>query len=193
MTQLLFFLAGAAYLAQLALFARLHLRGGRDPVSEAVSDYGVGPSRRLFALYGAAGIAAAAVLAGALLADGRFPAQGWLYLLAMAALRLGVLAFPTDLEGERLTRSGKAHYLFAVASFALAYMAVDALSPSAASLAAAWARPVLNGLGWVVAASLAGVVICLIPALRRIFGLVERIFLLSVLLWLGIFAFAMAG
>jgi hypothetical protein len=53
-----------------------------------------------------------------------------------------------------------------------------------------WASPILVGLYWIVAASLAGVVICLIPALRRIFGLVERIFLVSVLLWSAVFALA---
>jgi hypothetical protein len=182
--------AAAVYLVQLALFLALNIRGSYSLVGHAVSDYGVGPSRRLFTIYGLIGIIAAVALGTAVLTDGRFPLRGGVYLLAMAALRLGVLAFPTDLEGERLTKTGKLHYLFAIAGFALAYMAIDVLNPVALPIVADWATPVLNGLYWIVAASLAAVVICLIPALRRVFGLVERVFLVSVMLWSAVFAFA---
>jgi len=182
--------AALLYFVQLALFLALNIRGSYSLVGHAVSDYGVGPSRPLFTIYGLIGIIAAIALGAAVLMDGRFPARGGVYLLAVAALRLGVLAFPTDLEGQRLTGTGKLHYLFAIASFALAYMAIDVLNPVALPVVANWASPILAGLYWIVAASLAGVVICLIPALRRIFGLVERIFLVSVLLWSAVFALA---
>lgn len=182
--------AALLYFVQLALFLALNIRGSYSLVGHAVSDYGVGPSRPLFTIYGLIGIIAAIALGAAVLMDGRFPARGGVYLLAVAALRLGVLAFPTDLEGRRLTGTGKLHYLFAIASFALAYMAIDVLNPVALPVVANWASPILAGLYWIVAASLAGVVICLIPALRRIFGLVERIFLVSVLLWSAVFALA---
>ena len=182
--------AALLYFVQLALFLALNIRGSYSLVGHAVSDYGVGPSRPLFTIYGLIGIIAAIALGAAVLMDGRFPARGGVYLLAVAALRLGVLAFPTDLEGRRLTGTGKLHYLFAIASFALAYMAIDVLNPVALPVVANWVSPILAGLYWIVAASLAGVVICLIPALRRIFGLVERIFLVSVLLWSAVFALA---
>ena len=182
--------AALLYFVQLALFLALNIRGSYSLVGHAVSDYGVGPSRPLFTTYGLIGIIAAIALGAAVLLDGRFPARGGVYLLAVAALRLGVLAFPTDLEGQRLTGAGKLHYLFAIASFALAYMAIDVLNPVALPVVGNWASPILAGLYWIVAASLAGVVICLIPALRRIFGLVERIFLVSVLLWSAVFALA---
>jgi hypothetical protein len=183
-------LAALIYLVQLGLFLTLNIRGSYNLVGHAVSDYGVGPSRRLFTTYGLTGIVAAVALGAAVLMDGRFPARGGIYLLVMAALRLGVLAFPTDLEGQRLTGTGKLHYLFAIASFALAYMAIAVLNPVALPFAAEWVSPVLAGLYWMVAASLAGVVICLVPVLRRIFGLVERVFLVSVLLWSAVFALA---
>jgi len=182
--------AALLYFVQLALFLALNIRGSYSLVGHAVSDYGVGPSRPLFTIYGLIGIIAAIALGAAVLMDGRFPARGGVYLLAVAALRLGVLAFSTDLEGRRLTGTGKLHYLFAIASFALAYMAIDVLNPVALPVVANWVSPILAGLYWIVAASLAGVVICLIPALRRIFGLVERIFLVSVLLWSAVFALA---
>jgi hypothetical protein len=182
--------AALAYLVQLALFLALNIRGTYSLVGHAVSDYGVGPSRRLFMIYGLTGIIAAIVLGVAVLVDGRFPTRGGVYLLIMAALRLGVLTFPTDLEGQRLTGTGRLHYVFAIASFALAYMAIDVLNPIALPIAADWTSLVLGGLYWIVAASLAGVVICLIPALRRVFGLVERLFLVSVMLWSAVFALA---
>lgn len=182
--------AALAYLVQVALFLTLNIRGKYSLVGHAVSDYGIGPSRRLFTIYGLIGIVAAIALGAAVLTDGRFPLRGGVYLLAMATLRLGVLAFPTDLEGERLTKTGRLHYLFAIASFALAYMAIDVLNPIALPVVANWASPVLNGLYWIVAASLAAVVICLIPALRVVFGLVERVFLVSVMLWSAVFALA---
>lgn len=184
--------AALVYLVQLALFLALNVRGKYSLVSHAVSDYGVGPSRLLFTIYGLVGIVAASALGAAVLADGRFPARGGIYLLVMAALRVGVLVFPTDLEGQRLTGAGRLHYLFAIASFAFAYMAVDVLDPVAVPVVRQWAAPVLAVLYWIVAASLAGVVICLIPALRRVFGLVERTFLVSVLLWSAVFALAAA-
>ncbi|GLQ10288.1 membrane protein [Devosia yakushimensis] len=189
---ILYLLAALLYLAVLVLFGLLHVRGGYSPIRHAVSDYGVGPTRSLFAAYASAGIVAALLLGAAILAGGQFPVRGGLYLLAMAAFRLGVLAFPTDIEGERLTRNGKLHYGFAIASFALTYMAIDVLHPIALPLVADWARWVLSGLRWAVTLSLGGVVICLIPALRRVFGLFERIYLLSTALWLGILASAMA-
>jgi len=184
--------AALVYLIQLALFLALNIRGNYSLVSHAVSDYGVGPSRRLFTIYGLIGIIAAIALGAAVLMDERFPARGGIYLLVMAALRLGVLFFPTDLEGQRLTGTGRLHYLFAIASFALAYMAIDVLNPVALPIVAKWASTALAGLYWIVAASLAGVVICLVPALRRVFGLVERVFLVSVMLWSAVFALAAA-
>lgn len=182
--------AAVGYLVQLILFFVLNARGGYSPLVHAVSDYGVGPTRRLFNVYALIGCAAAVLLAVALLVDGRFPMRGAIYLAVVAVLRLGVLAFPTDLEGQTLTRTGKLHYLFAIASFALLYMAIDVFHPVAVTLLAQPAVAVLTVLKWVVTLSLIAVVVCLAPPLRKIFGLVERIFLLSTMLWLGLFALA---
>jgi hypothetical protein len=136
-------LAALAFLIQLMLLVRLHLRGGYNLVSHAVSNYGVGSTKGQFAIYGTVGIVAATLVAIAVLADERLAARAGFYLLTMAALRLGVLAFPTDLEGQRVTSTGKLHYLFAVASFALAYMGIDALYPAAIATVHYWARPLL--------------------------------------------------
>jgi len=191
--EMIYMLVAVGYLVQLILFFALNLRGGYSPVTHAVSDYGVGPTKHLFNVYGLVGCAAAVLLVVALLVDGRFPMRGSIYLAIVAALRVGVLAFPTDLEGQKLTRVGKLHYLFAIASFALLYMAIDVLHPAAVTLFAQTPVTVLTALKWVVTWSLIGVVVCLAPPLRKIFGLVERIFLLSTMMWLGMFALVAAG
>ena len=189
---LLYHAAAIVYLVQLLLFATLHAVGSYSPLRHAVSDYGVGVTKRRFAAYGSAGIIGAVLLSAAVLLDRRIPDTGGLYLLATAALRLGVLAFPTDLEGQTLTRTGKLHYVFAIASFALAYMAIDALHPHVMPLVAGALASLLQTIRWIVTAALIGVVICLIPSLRSIFGLVERSVLLSTILWFGMAAFALA-
>lgn len=185
---MLFTLAAAAYLLALGLFAALHLRGSYSILRHAVSDYAIGPTRGLFLAYGLTGGLGAALAGCGVLASAALPVRSGVYLLASAVVRLGVLGFPTDLEGRPVTRSGRLHLLFAIAGFALVYMAIDSLLPFARDLATGAARTVLVGLQAIATLSLIGVVICLYPALRRVFGLVERAFLVSTLLWLLTFA-----
>ncbi|OJY30139.1 uncharacterized protein DUF998 [Gemmobacter caeni] len=189
----LYLASALAYLAVIILFAALHLRGDYSPIRQALSDYGIGPSHPLFVGYAVAGIAASSLLAAAVLEDGRFTLRAGLCLLGMAALPLGVVAYPTDIEGEPSSRTGRLHLAFAVANFALAYIAIDDLFPDAESLPPAAFRHLLGALYWVVTASLLGVAVCLVHALRhRIFGLLERLYLFSSALWLGLFALGMA-
>jgi len=143
-----FLAAGVAYGVQLILLGMLHLGGRYSIISHAVSDYGVGGTRRLFIAYGLVGCLASIMFAWALFDDGRFPRRGWLCLVLVAVLRLGVLAFPTDLKGTRPTRSGRLHYAFAIASFAFLYMAIDSLHPIAFALVAKAAIAPLVGLRW---------------------------------------------
>ena len=190
---MLYLLGFISYVLQLVLFVALHVKGSYSPLSHAVSDYGVGPTRSLFRLYGFAGFAGAVFVAVAILMDNRFPTRAGIYLIAMAVLRIGVLAFPTDLEGERLTWNGKLHYLFAIASFALIYMAIDALQASTGLLQLdSGVLPILTGLKWLITFSLIGVVVCMLPRLRKVFGAVERVFLGTTLFWLGLFAISAA-
>jgi len=73
-----------------------------------------------------------------------------------------------------MTSTEKLHYLFAIASFAFAYMAIDALHPAAIATVQYWARPMMSVLWWLLTLSLAGVVICLFPVLRRIAGMLPE-------------------
>jgi hypothetical membrane protein len=94
--------AFACYLASAVLLVALHLRAsGYSPVRHALSDFGVGPTRRAFALYAWLGSAGALALAATLWVKGP-PVPAWLLgvLLVMVAARAGVVLLPTDLEGH---------------------------------------------------------------------------------------------
>lgn len=184
MTATLALTAAALYAAGLAILALLHLRfPGHRLLRDPVSDYGVGASKPWFQAMGWAGSVAGLLLAWAMARAGL---PGWIAacLAGSVAARLGVTAFPTDLEGAAPTAAGRLHMLFAVVSFALYYTVVDNATPLlAASAGAPWAG-VLAPLRWLAAASLAALVACLVlRPLRAWFGLAERIFLIAIPLW----------
>ena len=192
-------LAAVCYLASVTLFIGLHLRpSGYSLLRSAVSDYGVGPTRRAFTLYISVGSAGALALAAALWLSGTPPVPGWLLLVlvAMVVARTGVSLVPTDLEGQRLTARGALHYLFATLNFAAAYVFLRNATPTLAG-APGWeaARPVLLALAWAALPALVANCATLAGPLRRVFGLFERLFILVVALWFlaasGALAFAL--
>jgi hypothetical protein len=112
-----------------------------------------------------------------------FPKAAAYCLGALAVLRLGVLAFKTDEGSFGRTREGIAHLVLAVATFTLAYEAVSFGGPTVLAITAGPLHAVLAALGWIVPVSLAFVVATMLPGLRAFFGLAERAFLVSTLLW----------
>lgn len=172
----------------LCVFVALHaLPTGYHPVRHAVSDYGVGRYARLFRWAAVASSVGILALAAGLALEPGTPTVTVLqlvFLFLIPVTRVGMLKFPTDLEGQRLTRSGRLHYLFAVAAFALTYSAIAGMTPELGSVGA-WepASGVLSVLRLVALVSLVLLVIALVPRLRVVFGLFERVFLLSTNLW----------
>jgi len=186
-------LAATCYAVVLAVFLAFHvLAPERSIFAHAVSDYAVGRTARLFVGYGLVGSLGAALLAIATVSTGDFPVRIPIYLALLAILRIGVLRFRTDIEGEAVTREGKLHYVFAIVTFALTYMIVSTSQPTLDTFANPPLNAVLGGLGWIVTAALVGVVTTLLPPLRRVFGLAERIFLLSTASWLLLLAVTLA-
>lgn len=181
----------ACYGMALALLVALHVvESRRDPIRAAVSDYGTGKAAWLFKIYGAAGIIGAAALCRAVLdyPGAAFPRAAAWCLGALAVLRLGVFAFKTDEGAFGRTREGMIHLAFAVLTFTLAYEAVSIGGPTALEITAGPLNGVLAALGWIVPVSLALVVVTMLPRLRAFFGLAERAFLVSTLLWFGLLA-----
>jgi hypothetical protein len=164
-------LATLGYLIMLGL---LHARPtGYNPIGHAVSDYAVGPTARLFTT--ALTTSSAAVLA-----------LGFALIEGVGSPPLGTRAvlFPTTLEGQQLTRTSLTHYAFAIAAFTLTYLAISETTPVLLALnPAPWLNTTLNASAHTVAPSLTLVVITMLRPLRRIFGLFERLFLLTTNIW----------
>jgi hypothetical protein len=181
-------------LAAIGFFVALHFRSsGYSILGHAVSDYGVGPTRRMFAAYTSLGSAGGVAFAVALGLSRAPVVPGWIFgvLVVMVVARFGLTIFPTTLEGAKLTRTGLVHYVFAIVGFAASYTAIRNLTP-AFGREAAWGpvQGVLDGLSILATAALVGVCATMWRPARRVFGLVERVFLLTVLVW---FAVASAG
>ncbi len=193
------FVATGFYLLNLVLFASLHFSGsGYTPLRHAVSDYGVGRSAGLFQAYvwiGNFGALALAYLFYAS-AEPRFPPFVPLCMLFMVAAGVGVSVFKTDLEGAGRTRQGTLHYLFAVLTFASAYVVIDNATPLLTTFALARDLPqewLLTRLRYTAMISLIGVVVTVFRPLRRFFGRVERVFLVSTLVWFLVANYAFIG
>lgn len=180
-------IAAACYVLALAVLIALHgLERQRDPIRTAVSDYGTGKAARLFKVYGAAGIIGAAALCRAMLdyPGTEFPRVAAYCLGALAVLRLGLFAFKTDEGAFGRTREGIIHLVFAVVTFTLAYEVVSFGGPTALAITTGPLHSAFAALGWIVPVSLALVVVTMVlPGLRAFFGLAERAFLVSTLLW----------
>ena len=174
--------------AYLTIFVALHvLPTGYDPVRHAVSDYAVGRYGRWFRVglwSSSASVLALAI--GLAIAVGSPPlgANDLILLGLITFARLGMSVFPTSLEGQPLHRNGILHYLFAIAAFTFTYLAISHLT-GPLTLLTPWnslARP-LRWLAWLVIPALAAVVVTMVTPLRRVFGLFERIFLVTTNLW----------
>lgn len=188
----------ACSLAYFVIMIVLHgrNRGVYDPVSHAVSDYGVGPGRPWFLGAGAMTLLRNLSL---LLVMATWPAMEPIRLRSLILLALsivgylGVAIFPTDLEGSKRTVKGLTHLFFAVLQFtAVAIFIFDSesrlssLIPSCMGLMGVLMVVVRIGLYGLVAAMI-------LPFLKRFFGLLERTYLYSAnlyLLLLSAFAFA---
>lgn len=170
------------------IFVALHvLPTGYHPIRHAVSDYAVGQYGWLFRvglLVSSLGVLFLAI--GLTLDPGAPPlaVSQLVFLYLVPAMRLGMAIFRTDLEGEKLTPTGRLHYLFAVAAFAFTYAAISGMTPRLTSVSP-WqsADGLLSALQWIALVSLVLLVVTLLPRLRTIFGLFERAFLVSTNLW----------
>jgi len=178
--------SGLLYVVAVIMFFALHLREPavnwfRDPVSM----YALGPGGRYFRIYAHVGTAAAGLLAGvfAISKSPTIPSVATVSMLLLLAFRLGVVLVPTDKQGSPRTSTGRLHLLFAVATFAATYTAIANASPILSAHSSVHLSAVLSWLQVTAMLSLAGVVATMFPPLKQLFGLLERVFLLSTMLW----------
>jgi Protein of unknown function (DUF998) len=182
------FLGFLAYLGADSVLLWLHVKPtGYHPIRHAVSDYGVGPTRRLFDVYlqltNFGGVALAiALMAG--LREPSVPQRSIILLFLLAVARIGVSWFPTDLEGKQCTRIGILHYVFAILSIGFVYTITAQLTPYFQ------ARPdwqavngILKALFDIATPALMAIVITMWKPMRNFFGLFERLFIAATALW----------
>ena len=170
--------------ARLAMFIALHLvPSDYNIVQHAVSDYAVGPTRRLATTITWTSAVFWAVLAGAIALGPPTPEKGvalWLTILTVIFAALPFL--PTDVEGQPTTLIGRLHLVAAIAWFAIAYSCMGNIVRLLAPLAPQGLVSFLGAARWVTAAALIALVTALV--IRRLrpyaFGISERIFLLAV-------------
>jgi len=158
-----------------------------SPIRDAVSAYGISPYRGLYRTQTIATAVAAAALAVAVssaVPSGSTLAVVFLAILAVARLIIGW--FPMDAPGTSRTSTGRVHNLLAFAAFAAASVGgfmvgiAFANDPGLAPFA-----DVSSILGWIMsAASVLTLLAAVVPALRGIFGLAERVIYLAMLAWL---------
>jgi hypothetical protein len=161
-------------------------------VRQAVSDYEVGRYQPVLTvpLYvSSAGVLALAFALISGVGTPPPPTRDLAYLLLIPLARIGMTLFPTNLEGQRISRSGLLHHVFAIAAFTLTYLTISGMTPALRELDPnGWARAPLGWLAWIVAPALALVVVTMLRPLRRIFGLFERTFLLTTNVWFALAA-----
>ncbi len=186
MTEALAILALAATLTCIAALTYLHLLPtGYRPLHDAVSDYGVGPHRAWYRVQ-----ASALGTAGLLLALGLWhgvdpaPWKTILCLVAFGFSRIAIPWYPTDLEGQQRTPTGRIHIRLA----GIAFLSVAVAAPAfhrAVSSNPDWTSiaHLLGPLGWAVTASCALTVISVYGRLRPWFGLVERLLYVAMIAW----------
>jgi hypothetical protein len=167
---------------------------GVDPISMAVSDYGAREHAWFYRLM-AAWLGLAGLLVAVIFADAIYPRPTLtiLALLLFAATRWAITIFPTDIEGEEQTDTGRTHIALAVAAFSSIAVAAAAFA-SESRHDPFWEQhhSLIALLGWLlpVAAVIMGATYALMP---RIFGLVERIYYLCIFAWLAAIAAIVLG
>lgn len=185
--ELLLYIVIILSIVRLGVFALLHVRYPKFSVlTNTVSDYGTGKSRRLYSVTGGLSLLAYIALFAYLLFSGYQPA--WLaYILGITMVgSIALLAFPTDLTGEKMTRTGRIHWLLAIINFTTLFVFMtNASIPNVAMQPSA-----LEIMTNIVRVSFYTFLATLIlPKLRlKYVGLTERIFLTATPLWFVVFS-----
>lgn len=170
----------AAYLIEAGILIWLHLRAPHyNPVKDAVSDYGIGNTKFWFTIYLQLNNLGTLAFAIALIAGVGIPSiplHTIIFLFLLILSRIGLILFPTDLEGKPLNGTGFLHYFFAVLVFGFLYITI-------AELSHLFGTGILMLFSIITGYSLIAVVITMWRPLKIIFGLFERIFIAVTSVW----------
>lgn len=197
MSQTLALLAALLLVVRLGILTHLHVSQPQvHPVRQAVSDYALSDGSRWFSAMGVVGALVWVCLAGAVgtgLPDWSDRTSVITQLLVLTASVLAAAALPTDAEGSPRTLTGLLHYVAAIVQFAILYgltgnfVRLAGTDPGLTPFAS-----VLEPLRTVVLVSLIALVVALLPKVRHLFGVPERVFLVSTLAFYLLVAIGLA-
>ncbi len=178
-----------AFITYFVCLIVLHfLPTGYSPLYNTISDYSVGRFSGIARMSTAVNSAGILLLLGALVFIIGVPpltSNGLIWLGILALTRLAMVVFITDLSGQKRTLKGIVHVILAVISFVAGVSAIGTLTGSISLFFAGNSvYPFLKILAEVSTPILVVLLITLLPFLRRIFGLIERLFLLTINVWL---------
>jgi hypothetical protein len=169
-------ITAAGSLVCLASILLLHLLPtGYDPMRNAVSDYGVGRYRvwhRVAVLSLAASGFAIAIASTSTAKPESNLVIG--LLVVFGAARTAIPFFPTDIEGQKLTRRGRIHWGLAIITFASLAFAAGFYKGTSLD----------DAIGWVVIVAVCLLLVSLLPRFRKALPVLERIFYFSMICWL---------
>jgi len=166
---------------------------GYLPLRNPISDYATGNCRTLmmigFLVLGI-GVLVMDVALGSGLGAGKRIAVGVFGIGVFGVSRLLVAFFPSDIDGAERTVPGRLHTLFTALGFIAIVLSTIVLTPVFERVyeKAKWASVVAPLRYLELAVVIFGIVLLITraKALRFVFGLIERLFYLSALLWLFI-------
>jgi hypothetical protein len=153
------------------------LRTGRNPLRDAVSDYGAGPYRLFYTVLVCSLGLGALLLLIALARGTDVPNGGLIWLGVYAATRIAIAFFPHDLEGKPVTPTGRVHLALAAAAFAAIAFAAADLAPALRDEPGWGAESLIGALRWAVIVTAVATLVArvVLPIRRSTFGLVERL------------------
>lgn len=173
----------------LSLVAAHFVDRGVDPIRDAVSDFGA-REHPWFYRIAAIWLGLAGILTAVMLGDAMYPKPTLtiLALLVFAATRWAITIFPTDLEGEDETSTGRSHVVLAVAAFAAIVLAAIAFQYESLDDPFWDDISLVLGLIMIALGTSAGATAGAFIRNRAYFGLAERILYLSMFAWFSAIA-----
>jgi hypothetical protein len=166
------------------------VNSGLNPVRDPVSQYGITRHRRLYlAAAEAAAVAGVGAIVVLLALVGSRATLPVAFLAVFSVARAVIPFVPMDAPGEPVTATGRWHNILAFLAFAgvtiAAFLAGAGLHDGGFPEAATWSTV----FAVVMAIGSAGVLVNrAVPAIRRIFGLVERVIYLGFIAWFVLLA-----
>lgn len=175
------------FLSNISLFIILHIKNKEYSIAKnAVSDYAIGSSGKLFNIYLWVGTLGYLLFLFMILNYPGLVLKNILILLLVLIIifRILLVFFRTDIEGQKLTANGIIHYLLAIGNFSLNYIFIVKFDMRITTVNIYQNyQSLIQMYELALTVILVGVVVTMFRPLRIFFGVVERLYILSIIIW----------